>query len=53
MIYIVAQFLLLVPQEIRWIAARVDGRVERLLAKPGKHVKQDEIAIGDTPKYEC
>lgn len=33
----------LVPQEIRWIPALSDGRVEKILVRPGTRVKPDTI----------
>ena len=33
----------LVPREVRWIAAISDGRVERILAKPGIQVEPDTV----------
>lgn len=35
----------LVPVEIRWIAARTDGRVERKLALPGIQVQADTVLL--------
>jgi len=35
----------LVPKEIRWIAAESDGRVERVLAKPGAVVTADTVIL--------
>ncbi len=35
----------LVPEEIRWIAAATDGRVERLLAQPGAVVTPDTVIL--------
>lgn len=35
----------LVPREVRWIASEVEGRIERLFAKPGKYVEQGEIIM--------
>jgi HlyD family secretion protein len=35
----------LVPKEIRWIAAESDGRVERVLVKPGAVVKADSVIL--------
>jgi len=35
----------LVPKEIRWIAASVDGRVERLLVKPGAEVEAGQLLV--------
>jgi len=35
----------LVPKEIRWIAAESDGRVERVLVKPGATVKADTVLL--------
>src|SRR5512143_1540175 len=35
----------LVPEEIRWIAAATDGRVERLVVLPGTPVKADTVLL--------
>ncbi|MEW6734693.1 MAG: efflux RND transporter periplasmic adaptor subunit [Acidobacteriota bacterium] len=35
----------LVPEEIRWIPAVTEGRVERILIKPGTAVKTDTILV--------
>ena len=35
----------LVPEEIRWIAAATDGRVERLIVLPGTPVKADTVLL--------
>ena len=35
----------LVPEEIRWIAAVTEGRVERLLAQPGAVVTADTVIL--------
>jgi HlyD family secretion protein len=35
----------LVPREIRWIAAQTDGRVERILVRPGAVVTPDTVLI--------
>jgi HlyD family secretion protein len=35
----------LVPEEIRWIPATTDGRVERILALPGKAVSADTVLV--------
>ena len=35
----------LVPREIRWIAAQTDGRVERILVRPGAEVEPDTVLI--------
>lgn len=35
----------LVPREIRWIAAQTDGRVERILVRPGTTVEADTILV--------
>ncbi len=35
----------LVPKEIRWIAAQTDGRVERILVRPGAVVEPDTIIM--------
>lgn len=35
----------LVPREIRWIAAQTDGRVERIFVRPGTTVEHDTILV--------
>lgn len=35
----------LVPKEVRWIAARTNARVERVLAKPGAPVEPETVLI--------
>jgi HlyD family secretion protein len=35
----------LVPREIRWVAAQTDGRVERILVRPGAVVEPDTILV--------
>jgi HlyD family secretion protein len=35
----------LVPREIRWIAAQTDGRVERILVRPGAVVDPDTVLV--------
>ena len=35
----------LVPEEIRWIPAATEGRVERILIKPGTAVKADSVLL--------
>jgi HlyD family secretion protein len=35
----------LVPREIRWIAAQTDGRVERILVRPGAEVEPDTVLV--------
>ena len=35
----------LVPEEIRWIPATTDGRVERIVVLPGKVVKSDTVLV--------
>ena len=35
----------LVPEEIRWIAARTQGRVERIILRPGAEVTPDSIIL--------
>jgi HlyD family secretion protein len=35
----------LVPREIRWIAAQTDGRVERIVARPGAVVEPDTVIL--------
>ncbi|MGQ0833820.1 MAG: efflux RND transporter periplasmic adaptor subunit [Gammaproteobacteria bacterium] len=36
---------LLIPKEIRWIAAQAPGRVERLVLKPGAVVEPDSVIV--------
>jgi HlyD family secretion protein len=35
----------LVPREIRWIAAQTDGRVERIIVRPGAVVEPDTVLL--------
>jgi HlyD family secretion protein len=35
----------LVPEEIRWIPAQSEGRVERILVKPGTPVKENTVVL--------
>ena len=35
----------LVPEEIRWIAARTPGRVERIVLRPGAAVTEDSVIL--------
>jgi HlyD family secretion protein len=35
----------LVPREIRWIAAQTDGRVDRLVVRPGAIVEPDTVLV--------
>lgn len=35
----------LAPREIRWIAAQTDGRVERILVRPGTAVEPDTVLV--------
>lgn len=35
----------LVPEEIRWIAARTQGRVERIVLRPGAPVEPDSVIL--------
>lgn len=35
----------LVPEDIRWIATNVEGRVERILIKAGAQVKRDDLLL--------
>ncbi len=35
----------LIPEDIRWIAARTNARVERVLAKPGARVQPDTVLV--------
>jgi HlyD family secretion protein len=36
---------ILVPEEIRWIAARTEGRVDRIVIRPGAAVEPDTILL--------
>ncbi len=35
----------LVPREIRWVATQTDGRVERVLVRPGAEVSADTVLV--------
>jgi len=35
----------LVPEEVRWLPARTQGRIERILTKPGVEVKADTVIL--------
>jgi len=35
----------LVPEDIRWIAARTAGRVDRILLRPGARVRPDDVIL--------
>jgi HlyD family secretion protein len=35
----------LLPEDTRWIPATTDGRVERILLRPGAHVKPDSVIL--------
>ncbi|CAN5649012.1 hypothetical protein BH18VER1_BH18VER1_18050 [soil metagenome] len=35
----------LVPEEIRWIAARTEARVDKILIRPGAHVEPDTVIV--------
>jgi HlyD family secretion protein len=35
----------LVPEEIRWVAANTEGRVEKILVRPGAHVEADTLIL--------
>lgn len=35
----------LVPEEIRWIAARTDARVDKIVIRPGAHVEADTVLV--------
>ena len=35
----------LVPEDIRWIAAAKDGRVEKIVVRPGAHVELDTLIV--------
>src|SRR3954471_5689614 len=35
----------LVPEEIRWIAARTQGRVEKIVLRPGTSVTPDSVIL--------
>jgi HlyD family secretion protein len=36
---------LLVPTDLRWISARTEGRVERILLEPGKYVMPNDVIM--------
>ena len=43
----------LVPEEIRWIPANTEGRVEKILVRPGANVESDtEILEMTSPELE-
>lgn len=35
----------LVPEEIRWIAARTEARVDKIIVRPGAHVEPDTVLV--------
>jgi HlyD family secretion protein len=35
----------LVPEDIRWIAAAKDGRVEKIVVRPGAHIEPDTLLV--------
>lgn len=35
----------LIPEEIRWIAARTEGRVDKIVIRPGAHVEPDTVLL--------
>ncbi len=35
----------LVPEEVRWLAAGTDGRVDQIFLRPGAHVKPDSVIL--------
>jgi HlyD family secretion protein len=35
----------LVPEEIRWVAANTEGRVEKILVRPGAHVEPNTLIL--------
>src|SRR5438552_1947416 len=35
----------LVPEEIRWIPANTEGRVEKIIVRPGAHVEPDTLIL--------
>lgn len=35
----------LVPEDIRWIAAAKDGRVEKIVVRPGAHIEPDTLIV--------
>src|ERR1700716_2725048 len=35
----------LVPEEIRWIPANTEGRVEKIVVRPGTQVKADTVIL--------
>jgi len=43
----------LVPEEIRWLPANTEGRVEKIIVRPGAHVEPDtEILQLSSPDFE-
>ena len=43
----------LVPEEIRWIPANTEGRVEKIVVRPGAHVEPDTVVLEMTsPELE-
>ena len=44
----------LVPEEIRWIPAATDGRVERIVVQPGTRVEADTVLLElSNPRSSC
>ena len=35
----------LVPEEVRWLAAGTDGRIDQIFLRPGAHVKPDSVIM--------
>src|SRR3954470_24644832 len=43
----------LVPEEIQWIAARNEGRVEKIIVRPGARVEADTLILElSSPEFE-
>ena len=43
----------LVPEEIRWIPANTEGRVEKIIVWPGTHVESDTVILElSSPEFE-
>src|SRR5947207_1979686 len=43
----------LVPEEIRWIAAQTEGRVEKIIVRPGAKVEPDTLILEmSSPEFE-
>ena len=43
----------LVPEEIRWVASNTEGRVEKIVVRPGAHVEPDTLLVElNSPELE-